>query len=740
MPMIKYLLISPVWLAISLTSISINAPGILAAASLSYLPDKANVKNIVLENELIRYTILLDRGAALAGAVEKTSGTDWLEGNPPLMFSSVGRLGNYLYSVVENKTGKGVSITVIQRPMYSANLLEIKQTFFLGDSAGLEWELEATNTSPRAKETPLYPLKWTTVEQEVTSNISFPLIQKLVLGGESETRRLFPGHGSYFHPFYIDSPETFFFYWTVKEDLGLPLDVFNSRLDRGIYFQIIESKLDFSFTDKNDFQTKSFSITQKPGEKTGILRCRIVPHRGDWHAAFEFLKKNVRDSFDFTYYKRPGQQDYRQRFLGHFTYLYDLEIYDPENNRFRIEEFLDEGKLNFGGYDYLLLWHNYPRLGVDSRDQFDVLDNLPGGLEGLRKLADTAHERGVKIFFSYNPWDIMKGRRDHAEQCARALKAIGGDGLFLDTMNDIDTTFRQALDTVNPDLVFTTEGRPNLKAAELITGSWQERGTTNNRMPTVDLLRFVIPEHIVFNTLRAMRNRENLVYNALFNGNGLLVWEDNFGDIIRVPPQERALIQRYRRIMHENRDAFLTDNPVPLVKNLRPDLYINAFPVDKKCVWPVYQNGREEAPWESKKLIGPFMEVADPESWHYVDVWNHQTIPMEIDNGRNRLLFPEEPDSPMSCVVGFPSCLKAVTEGRQLRISTSVAPENSSIRINTVNNLTWLEEERLELPGEGGTVELSQLNLVYPHLVLVKLLQGDILKDELVLNFGWKKF
>ena len=44
---------------------------------------------------------------------------------------------------------------------------------------------------------------------------------------------------------------------------------------------------------------------------------------------------------------------------------------------------------------------------------------------------------------------------------------------------------------------------------------------------------------------------------------------------------------------------------------------------------------------------------------------------------------------------------------------------------NTLTNL------RLELPGEGGTVELSQLNLVYPHLVLVKLLQGDILKDEL---------
>ncbi len=710
-----------------------------AAVSLNYLPDKANVKNIVLENDVVRYTILFDKGVELTSVVEKTTGTDFLAGNPPLMFCTIGRMGSYLYSVEENKTGEKVSLSVTQHPRYGANTLVVTQTFSLGAGPELDWKIEALNTSPPVEKEPLYPLKWTSIGKTVTSWITFPLMQKMVLGSESETHCLFPGQGSYFYYFCIDSPETSFMYWTDKDDPRMPIDIFSSRLERGIYFQINKSKLDFSFSDKNDFRTKAFSITQKPGEQTEILDCRIVPHQGDWHAAFAAFKKHVRSGFDFTYYQRPIQQDYRRRPVGHFTFLYDLEIYDPETNRFRIDEFLDEGELNFGGYDFLLLWHNYPRLGIDQRDQFDVLESLPGGLEGLRKLVDRAHARGVKVFFSYNPWDIMRGRRDHARQCARALKAIGGDGLYLDTMKETDITFREALDAVNPDIIYMTENRPNLQTAAMITGSWQERAPTSNKMPTVDLLRFVIPEHIVYNTLRAIRNREDLIYNALFNGNGIFIWEDNFGDIALVPPHERVLIHRYNRIIRENRDAFLTDNPIPLVADFRDDLYVNAFPTTGKCVYPAYQDDREKAPWESKRLIGPFMEVEHPDNWHYVDVWNHRAIPLKKENGKTQLLFPEEPTGPLSCIVGMPENLKVEQEGEALRITVIKPVENASIQLNTVNNLTWMEEEVLKLEGTSGIVQIARLNLDSPYLVLVKLMQGDVLRDEVVLDLGWKK-
>ena len=75
-------------------------------------------------------------------------------------------------------------------------------------------------------------------------------------------------------------------------------------------------------------------------------------------------------------------------------------------------------------------------------------------------------------------------------------------------------------------------------------------------MPSVDLLRFVLPEHSIRNVERANRVRKNMIYNSLFNGIGLIVWEDVFGEINLFPWNERILISRYNRIIHENNDAF----------------------------------------------------------------------------------------------------------------------------------------------------------------------------------------
>ena len=113
------------------------------------------------------------------------------------------------------------------------------------------------------------------------------------------------------------------------------------------------------------------------------MDCRIGPHRGDWHVAFDVYKKHIYSTFDFTYYERPIQEQYRKQLISHFTYLYGHDIYNPKTNVFDIDRFLDEGIANFGGYDYMLLWHDYPRMGVDNRDQFKMYEDLPGGLKGL---------------------------------------------------------------------------------------------------------------------------------------------------------------------------------------------------------------------------------------------------------------------------------------------------------------------------------------------------------------------
>jgi hypothetical protein len=563
-------------------------------------------------------------------------------------------------------------------------------------------------------------------------------MQKLNIGREEDMHFLLPTFGG---RSFIDNTDDFIFYFTRDYDPKLPIDIYNTEENRGIYFHILESSLDFSFTDSRDFRERIFRTSQQPGERTNVIKCRIALHEGDWHAAFDAFKKYIRSDFDFTYYERPVQETYRQRLISHFTFLYGFDIYDPENNTFRINEFLDEGELNFGGYDYMLLWHDYQRMGVDDRDQFDMYEDLPGGLAGLKAMVDQAHARDVQVFIPYKPWDTMKGRTDHFRQEARISRAIGADGVFLDTMDKTDIGFREALDAVNPDNVFVSEGRPDLAAAQLVTGSWNQSGDATNRMPNVDLFRFVIPEHNVHNINRGARKRDELVLNALFNGTGFIVWEDIFGEINKYTWNERVLIRRYNRIIHENRDAYLTDNPVPLVADFRDDLYVNAFPTADKCVYPAYQLGREKVSRNiDDRLIGAFMAVDHPDDWHYVDVWNHQIIPTDKKDGRTRLIFPEEPTDVMSCIVGMPKNLQVERSGDVLLISALNPLEDASIQINTVDNLTMMEEEILTISGNKGEVQLSEIDLDFPHLILVKLMQQDIMKDEVILNMGWKRW
>lgn len=715
--------------------ISFSLNGIIAQVKLNYLPNKENVRNIVLENEHVKFTITVDKGVKLSSAIDKKTNIDYINGNDQLLFFSqrcpwwLDDTGFQLFNVVDETDNDNVTVSVTQRSSYVENPFIVIQSFSLGDSPELEWKVTSENTATggRAYREP----------ETRQSNITFPVMQKLKVGNEKDMHYLFPTQRQ---NYCIDNSDDFIFYFTHWYDPKMPIDIYNNREDRGLYFHIIKSPLDINFENSEDFKNKVFQLSQKPGEKTEILDCRIKLHKGDWHAAFFAFKEYIRSGFDFTFYKRPVQEKYRQRFVSHFTFLYGLDIYDPQNNRFNIDSFLDEGELNFGGYDYMLLWHDYPRMGIDARDQFDMYNDLPGGLEGVKKMVDKAHARDVQVFIPYKPWDIMKGRTDHFKQEAKISKAIGADGVFLDTMSDTDIGFREALDEVNPDNVFVSEGRPDLAAAQLVTGSWNQSGNATNKMPNVDLFRFIIPEHNIHNINRGARKRDELILNALFNGTGFIVWEDIFGEINRYSWDERILISRYNRVIHENRDAYLTDNPVPLVADFRDDLYVNAFPVSDKCVYPAYQLGRESVSREADdRLIGPFMEVAHPLDWHFVDVWNHQNIPLENIDGRTCLVFPEEPATSMNCIVGMPKNLIVEVDENNINIKSANPLNNASIQINTVNNLTLLEEEALTLEGNSGSIEVQNLNLKFPYKVLIKLMQNSILKDEVIIDLGWKK-
>ena len=97
-------------------------------------------------------------------------------------------------------------------------------------------------------------------------------------------------------------------------------------------------------------------------------------------------------------------------------------------------------KKEFGGYDGVVLWHAYPRIGIDERNQFDFYRDMPGGLEGLKDVVDRFHKLGVKVFINYNPWDTgtRKDGKSDIDALVDILKATNADGIFLDTLNELE--------------------------------------------------------------------------------------------------------------------------------------------------------------------------------------------------------------------------------------------------------------------------------------------------------------
>ena len=87
-------------------------------------------------------------------------------------------------------------------------------------------------------------------------------------------------------------------------------------------------------------------------------------------------------------------------FIAPQSHIYDRFLFDASSG-WTPSKFLDDLDSRYGGVDGVLLWATYPNMGIDERSQFDLMDDLPGGLAGLKSVADAFHARGVKVGLPY---------------------------------------------------------------------------------------------------------------------------------------------------------------------------------------------------------------------------------------------------------------------------------------------------------------------------------------------------
>ena len=106
--------------------------------------------------------------------------------------------------------------------------------------------------------------------------------------------------------------------------------------------------------------------------------------------------------------------------------LHDRFLFDREAGTWTVDRFLQDLATRYGSVDSVLLWHSYPNIGVDDRNQFEMARSLPQ----LAQLVSDFKRAGVRVLLPYNPWDTGTNRSmgSDVEELVALIQEVGADG------------------------------------------------------------------------------------------------------------------------------------------------------------------------------------------------------------------------------------------------------------------------------------------------------------------------
>jgi len=315
------------------------------------------------------------------------------------------------------------------------------------------------------------------------------------------------------------------------------------------------------------------------------------PHSGDWARFREQLAiwratRRRELGYSDALYRRPDFAWTSRCFTCCFLMLCDERFYDHRRGRYRVEAFLAEAQREFGGFDAVVLWHAYPRIGVDDRNQFDCYRDQPGGLAGLRSVSRRFRRRGVAVFLDYNPWDTGTRREevDDLDALAALVGAIEADGIFLDTMSQGAASFRGKLDAVRPGVALEGELALPLEHLHDHHLSWAQ-WFNDSAAPGVLRNKWFERRHLQHQIRRWDRDHSGELHAAWMNGSGMMVWENVFGSWVGWCERDKAILRAMVPIQRRYADWFNGEGWTPLVPTAQPGVYASLWEIPGRRLW-----------------------------------------------------------------------------------------------------------------------------------------------------------
>lgn len=355
-----------------------------------------------------------------------------------------------------------------------------------------------------------------------------------------------------------------------------------------------------------------------------------------WLSDMKRWRTTERDKLNYNdaAYVQPKLSWLRKTFIYVQMMACDRYFYDPVSGKYTVSRYLDDLKKQFGGIDAVLIWPTYPNMGIDDRNQYDLVHDMPGGVKAIKQMIADFHKRGVRVFFPINPWD--NGTRplpfSMPVTLMKEMKDLDADGVNGDTMWGVPVAYKNASDSLNYPLVLQPEVL--LRDLDMIkwnTSSWGYFWDYTY-IPGVSIYKWLEPRHQPFVTNRWEINKTNDLQYAFFNGIGYNAWENIWGIWNQIAPRYEEEIRRISTIYREFPGIWNSQNWEPFFPTVQRGVFASKFPGNDKIIYTIVN--RDSIQKEGVQIKLPF-EARDT----YYDIWHGVKLVPEIQEDSVYLSF-----------------------------------------------------------------------------------------------------
>jgi len=326
-------------------------------------------------------------------------------------------------------------------------------------------------------------------------------------------------------------------------------------------------------------------------------------------------ERRIRIGYDGSRYEVPALKWTQSSFMQPQMMVEERYFYDPVAHRYTVDRYLDDLEKRYGGIDAVLIWPTYPNMGIDNRDQHDMIRSMPGGIEGVRNMISDFHRRGVRVLFPMMMWD--QGTRHPGmawpDAIAKLMSEIGADGINGDTQDGVPLAFTEAAEKAGHPLAFEPEGGPADEALAWNLMTWGQYKFPF--VPMVDKYKWLEPRHMVNISDRWNRDKTHDLQFAFFNGVGWECWENIWGIWNGITPRDAEATRRVATLERAVARFLISPDWEPLAPTLRYGVYASRWPLGPETVWTMVNRNEYD-------VQGPQIEVPIVDGKRYFDLYH----------------------------------------------------------------------------------------------------------------------